>query len=147
LNREASAWATARSNVVIDYFTGVKPASADTAPTGSTLLVTLSKNGSTSTTGGTGATGGFSFATAATGGVVIRTPSESVYGTAVASGSAGWARMRNADDWGTTNTTNIRQDYSIGLAGSGAEIILSDVVIVSGSVHPLGTFTHTVSNN
>jgi hypothetical protein len=139
LTREAQDWGDARPKVFLDYYTGYQPASADTAPSG-TLLVTLSKSGAYSS-----ANDGFSFGTA-TGGVIARTAAESVYGTAADSGTVGWARLRAYADAGTTNTSDLRQDYSVGLAGSGADIIVSSNTVTSGTVYPMGDFTHTCSN-
>jgi hypothetical protein len=139
LNREAQSWGTARADSFLDFYSGSQPASADAAPTG-TLLVTFSVNGAY-----TGSSDGFSFGTAA-GGVIARAPSESVYGTAADSGTVGWARLRKYADAGTYNTTDERQDYSVGLAGSGADFIVTSNTITSGTVYPLGDFTHTVSN-
>lgn len=140
LTREAQDWADARPHVFFDYFTGIKPSTADTATTGYTRLLTMSVGGLY-----TAATDGFSFGTAV-GGVVSRTPSESVFGTAGASGTVGWGRLRTYTDTGASSTSFIREDYSIGLPGSGADMILDDVLIVSGTVYPMGTFDKVCSN-
>jgi hypothetical protein len=132
----AQAWGDRRPHVFLDVYTGVQPFSADTAPIG-TKLVTYSKNGLY-----TAATDGFSFGTAAAG-VIARTNSETVTGTASATGAAGWARLRAYTDAGTTNTTDIRHDFSCGLPGSGADFIMESLNYVTGSVYPLGTFTYT----
>ena len=100
LTREAQDWGTARPHVFLDYYTGYQPASSDTAPSG-TKLVTFSKSGAY-----TGSTDGFSFGTAV-GGVIARTSSESVYGTAVSSGTVGWARLRAYADAGTPGTLGV----------------------------------------
>ena len=139
LTREAQDWGDARPYVFLDFYTGFQPASADTAPSG-TKLVTFSKNGAY-----TGSSDGFSFGTAV-GGVIAKNTSQTIYGTAGATGTVGWARLRAYADAGTTNTTDIRQDYSVGLAGSGADIVIASTTIVSGSTYPLGDFTHTASN-
>jgi len=139
LTAEVQDWGDRRPHVFMDYYTGGQPASSDDAPTGN-KLVTFSKGGLY-----TASTDGFSFGTAS-GGTRSRTPSESVYGTASGSGTVGWARLRAYADAGTTNTSDIRQDYSVGLAGSGADIILSSVTSTMSAVYPMGDFTHTASN-
>jgi hypothetical protein len=87
-------------------YSGTKPASAETAPTG-TLLVTLDASTQTITNG------------------VINI--SNMVGTAVATGTAGYAVMTDG-----TSTSDNRIYFTIGT--SGAELIMSSLNIVNGDI-------------
>lgn len=107
---------------LIDIYSGTQPANPDTAPTG-TLLVTVSLNGA-----GTG----MHFETAAVSGALPKKASETWSATAVATGTAGWFRIRTTTDTGTeASTTASRVDGAI--ATSGGEMTLGSLTVTSGA--------------
>lgn len=95
--------------------TGTQPASAETAATG-TLLVQMDSL----------------YFTTPTAGAKSLTPA--VPGTAVAAGTAGWARYSD----GSSNL-----DGSVGIAGSGADFIISSTAIVVSDVVTLQSMSVT----
>lgn len=120
------------SGFFIDVYSGAQPASADDAPNG-TKLVTLYSNG-TST--------GLTLEASATGGVIEKNASETWSGTAVATGTAGWFRMREFGDAGTAlSTTAVRLDGAV--ATSGAQLNLGSLTFTTGApfVLPTAAFT------
>lgn len=105
----------------IDIWTGSQPAAADDAATG-TKLVTLYRDGVSL---------GIQFEATAPAGVLQQLSGQDWSGTAVATGTAGWFRMRESGDAGTgTSTTAKRFDGAVGT--SGAEMNLGSVAITSG---------------
>lgn len=102
-------------------------AGADTAGTGNaegTLLATF--------------TLGTPFAPPASGAVQLPTLPAAVI--AVASGTAGWARITKAD--GTTPV----MDRTVGLSGSNAQVILSTLNIIAGAEVSVTSWTITDNN-
>jgi hypothetical protein len=109
---------TARFNGgTLEMYTGTQPATGGTAPSG-TLLVTITLPATA-----------FS---AASSGSAAKAGTWS--GTAVASGTAGWYRLKNAG--GTEN-----EDGAI--AASGAEMTLDNYSIVSGGTVTISSFAMT----
>ena len=104
---------------VFKVYTGTQPSSADAPATG-TLLVSIDiVNG---------------FNTAANGAAsLVATES----GTSVAAGTAGWARLQDAG--GTC-----RVDGTVGIAGSGADFIISGTSITNGVTLELTNATLTM---
>ncbi len=92
---------------VLDIYTGSPPSSANNSATGTLLCsITLPTTPFTAPTSGEiDVDGDWS-------------------GTAVATGTAGWARLRNSGD-------TSRLDGSIGVSGSGAMFIIGDTSIVT----------------
>ncbi len=94
----------------IAIYTGAQPANADAAATG-TLLVTF-----------TLADPAFA---AATGSTLTLDADPDLVAAAVATGTAGWARVRDSDN-------NTVFDGSVGTSGSGQDFTLTTTSIVSG---------------
>lgn len=118
---------------LIDIYTGSQPAAADDASTG-TKLVTVSVGGD-----GTGAT----FEASATDGVLEKTAAETLSGTAVATGTAGWFRLRRKADTGTASSaTEQRIDGTCGT--SGQQMNLGSLTITSGAPFVLSTLSVTL---
>ncbi len=110
------------SGFLIDIYSGTQPANPDTAASG-TLLVTVSL-------GGTGA--GMHFEDAAVAGVLLKDAAETWSGEAVATGTAGWWRLRRTSDTGTgASTTASRMDGSIGT--SGADMNQGTLTVTTGA--------------
>lgn len=97
-------------------YTGAQPASAGTAPTG-TMLVSMDY---------------VTFAAPVSG---TKDLAAVVQGTAVASGTAGWARY-------TDGSTSV--DGSVGATGSGADFIISSTAITFNDVVTLQTMPVSV---
>lgn len=117
----------------IDVYSGSQPASADDVPNG-TKLVTVYSDGVAT---------GLSFEAAASDGVLEKDAGQTWSAAAIlASGQAGWFRMREAGDPGTgASTTAARVDGSCGTAG--ADMILGSVNLVQNApfVLPAASFT------
>jgi hypothetical protein len=90
----------AGSGFFIDIYSGSQPASSDDAPIG-TKLVTLSNN-----SGGTTLT----FASSAASGALAKEPSQVWSGSAIATGTAGWFRLRRHDDTNASSSSFVRYD-------------------------------------
>ena len=106
------------ANAIINIYTGTQPASPDSAATG-TLLVTL-----------TGASNGFGVASSG-----VLTANAITAGTAVATGTAGWARVANA-----TQSPAANGIVDLDVATSGASVTLASVAISANSTVSLSTF-------
>lgn len=119
-NTEANALAPLMNGGTINIYSGAQPATANTALSGNTLLVTF--------TFGATAFG------AASGGVI--TANAIASGTAVATGTATFARILQSG--GATV-----MDTSVGLTGAG--INLASLTIVEGTLIPCTSFTHSVT--
>lgn len=116
----------------IDIYSGAQPADANAAPTG-TKLVTISV-----ASGGTGMTWD-----AAAAGVLPKNSGEVWSGNAIASGTAGWFRIRvAADDLGATGSTYQRCDGSV--ATSGGEMTVGSLTVTSGAPFVVDAFNVTL---
>lgn len=104
----------------IKFYTGAQPANVATAATG-TLLGTLTCSDPL----GTAAAGALTF------GAITQDSA------ADASGTVGYARLFDGDG-------NAKGDYSVGIAGSGADIILNTLTIVAGGPILISSFVITV---
>jgi len=108
----------------INIYSGSRPASADDAvPGGSVLLATISKDGGVT---------GLSWDTAAAAGELLKKQDEVWQeDSVIASGVAGWFRIWEATDTpGGSSTTKARADGVIGT--SGADLNLSSVNLTAG---------------
>ena len=119
------------SNMLLKFYSGARPASADDAPSG-TLLVTVSNNGA-----GTGIT----FAATAVANVLSKNSGETWRGNCVADGVIGWARLARHGDSGASSTSAQRVDFSVGT--SGADINLATTNAVTGTPLELTQFDLT----
>lgn len=105
---------------VIEVRTGSQPASANNAASG-TLLGTINIPATAFAAPGSGS--------------VAKTGTWS--GTAAASGTAGWARMRNSGD-------TIRLDGTVTTSGGGGQFIINNTSVVSGGDMSVSTGTLTM---
>jgi hypothetical protein len=117
----------------IDGYTGSQPTDADAAATG-TKLVTWSINDQ----GDGNATYGGTWAAPTNVGLLARTIAENLVGTAVASGSIGWIRIRKQGDTGAIDTSKVKPRLDLSIGVSGADILIGDTTIVSGTQYPFG---------
>ena len=114
----------------IDIYSGLQPSSADAAPTG-TKLCTFFNDGVAT---------GLNFDPPVAG-VISKKSTETWSGTAVATGTAGWFRVRLAADTGALSTTDKRLDGAC--STSGAELNGPSLAIQSGAVQTINTFALT----
>lgn len=128
--RGAVTAANSLEHGAIDIYSGAQPANADSPASGTLLLIATV--GSGPFTPGS-ALNGLDFA-APVDGVLSKDPAEVWSGVGVADGTAGWFRFRgNAVDGGGASNTLPRLDGRIGLPGSGAEMILSNLNVTTGA--------------
>jgi len=123
------------ANGVLDFYTGARPLSADSAATG-TFLVRITLNGGAFTAGA--ATNGLNFGPAS--GNLVAKPSADVWrGVGVAAGTIGWARFKgNALDADQNTVALPRMDLVVGV--SGADLNMSNLTVAVGSPHTVDIF-------
>lgn len=119
---DTGAFRTAFALGFVDIYSGTQPASPDDVPNG-TKLVTLYSDGTTT---------GISWEASAPGGVLDQLSTEDWWGTALANGTAGWFRMREAGDPGTASSTTAKR-YDGAIATSGSEMNLGSLTITLGA--------------
>lgn len=117
----------------MDIYAGTQPASADDASTTYTKLVTIS-NASSATVGLTWDD--------ATAGTIAKKTGETWSGLCVASGTAGWGRIRTGTDTGASSTTEERLDFAVGTVGAQANF--SSVAFTSGATQTISTCVLTL---
>lgn len=115
----------------IEIRVGAQPTSPDEAPSGA-LLVTFYSDG---------AALGLEFDDAALG-VLSKKFTETWSGTAVATGTAGYYRLKCAGDSGGSSTIDERIDGACGT--SGAQLNMSSTTITSGAVQSVSSFQLTL---
>jgi hypothetical protein len=120
-------------NGEIRIYNGAQPALASYVPTpGSTLLVTIKKNG----------TDGISFDDAVAG-ILSKAAAESWQGDCVAAGTAGWFRLQTEGDLGTQNDEDERIDGAVA-AVSGGQLNFTSTIFAIGATERITTFAITV---
>jgi hypothetical protein len=123
---------TALATGAIYVYEGSQPANPNAAP-GSTLLGIITV-GAGAWTAVSAVTNGLDFA-ASSAGVMTKSTSETWQMVGIAAGTAGWFRHvagGTADSLTTDTSTYFRLDGRCGTAGSGAELILSDLSVTVG---------------
>jgi hypothetical protein len=105
----------------IDIYSGTQPTLPDNVPNG-TLLCTLYSDGTTT---------GLSWSPTAPDGVLSNLSSQTWSGTVLATGTAGWFRLRAVGDTGVLSTTQCRFDGAI--ATSGVEMNLGNLSLLLGA--------------
>jgi hypothetical protein len=114
----------------IEIYTGLQPTSPDDAPTG-TLLARIYSDA---------ASLGLEFS-AAVSGVIGKKSAETWSGYAVATGTAGWFRLKAAGDTGVLSTTECRMDGAC--ATSGGQLNMSSLSITLGALQAISSFAIT----
>jgi hypothetical protein len=115
------------NGAILEIRTGSQPAGGDTAPSG-TVLVTITLPNP-------------SFGAAASGQIAKAGVWQDA--SADATGTAGWFRLRQAGDLGTTNTTDERLDGSVTVTGGGGDLTLDNTSITIAQQVTLNVFTIT----
>lgn len=123
VNTQQDAAAVLANSGTINIYTGTQPATADTALSGNTLLVTLTFS---STAFGASSAG-------------VITANSISSGVAVATGTATWFRVLKSD------ATTKLFDGSVGTAS--ANLILPTTSITSGQTVACSAFTHTAAKS
>lgn len=119
------------SGMLLKFYSGARPASANDAPTG-TLLCTVSNGGA-----GTGV----HFQAAAVANVISKAAAETWKGNCVADGVIGWCRLAQHGDAGGSSSSAQRADFTVGT--SGADINLASTNAVTGTPLELTSFDLT----
>lgn len=130
---DTAPFKTAMNLCFIDIYTGSQPATANAATTG-TLLVTISNNGTAT---------GLTWGPSSTNGVINKTAAETWSGTAVATGTAGWFRVRLAADPNTLDAGSTYKRFDGSISTSGSDMNLGALTVTSGApvVLSAGSFT------
>lgn len=116
----------------LDIYTGSQPASSDDAPIG-TKLVTISNNSAGTT---------LEFEASAASGAISKSASQTWSGAAIATGTAGWFRLRRHDDSNAASSSFVRYDGAC--ATSGAQMNLGSLTISSGAPITVSAATFTM---
>lgn len=114
------------SGSVLEFRTGARPSTANSAATG-TVLLTITLPG---TPWGTAAAGALAKA-------------GTWQGTGSATGTAAHARLRTSGDTGTSSTTLPRLDFTVTATGGGGDIELDNPALAVGQVLTLNTLNIT----
>jgi hypothetical protein len=115
-------------SAVLEIRSGTRPATADTAPTGTVLAsMTLPADAMGATSGHTMTFSG--------------TWSDT---SADATGTASWFRIKRSGDSGTTNTTDKRLDGDVGATGSGLDMEINNTSIAITQVVTIANYAHTL---
>lgn len=122
---------------VLAIYSGSQPADADTAESG-TLLVLITES-SGAFTGGV-ATNGLEFGDASSG-VIAKASAETWSGVGLVTGTAGWFRFYDNDYTTGASTSEIRFDGAV--ATSGAQLNMSSTTITLSATHTIDSFTIT----
>lgn len=122
INQQADALARRLDDGYLRIYTGIQPATADTAISGNTLIAEMRFAAIA--------------APAAINGAITFDPPQSTF--AQAGGTATWYRCLMAD--GTTAIL----DGSIGAAGDDPNLIVASPIITAGQVVLIGALSHTV---
>lgn len=127
-NSQVANFATVFPNgAILEIREGSQPAGADTAPTGDILVSIALPNPS--------------FGSPASGAIAKAGTWQDT--SADDSGTAGWFRLRQATDLGTTNTTDERIDGSVTVTGGGGNMTLDSVDITAAQQVTINVFTVT----
>lgn len=133
-------------NGALKLYSGTIPADADAALGGATLIVEITRDGSTLASGGTN---GLSFESALSSGALIKLASQTWSGT-VSNGSAldlSFFRWIMYGDTGNSSTTEIRFQGTIGTVVDAFDMIVSDISPADASTFTLPSFVYRHPRN
>lgn len=122
----------ALADSVIQIYSGPVPASADSAITGSNILLCEVADS---------VTGVFNFDSVSVGGIMTKPPTSVLLGNISASGTATFYRQVLPGDANAASTVAVRIQGTIGVAGTDMEI--TNTTLTAGGVQRLGS--HTVA--
>ena len=117
----------------LEIYGGAIPADADQSISGSTLLVRISNNNTTT---------GLTFASTASGGAITKNLGETWSKAAVNTGTATFYRLVSASDTGVLSTTEPRVQGSVGLAG--ADLNLASLSFSASTVYTIDAYSISI---
>jgi hypothetical protein len=112
----------------LNLYAGTRPTTADTTASGSTLLATITLPAAP-------------WVSPSVAGVSTKNGTWTT-SSALANGTASWARMQLSTDSGNTGTTDRRMDMNVGTTGS--DLNMTTTQITTGSPVTVNTFTVTL---
>ena len=130
----SGSFKAALAGTVLRIYGGAAPASADESIGSAVLLFTISVDGD-----GTGVT----LDATASGGVIVKNPSEVWTGDVTTSGTATFFRMEFAADTGAFSTSAVRMQGTVGLVG--ADLNFSSVSLTLGDARRVNYFAASIS--
>lgn len=130
----SGSFKAALAGTVLRVYGGAAPASADDALGAAVLLCTISVDGT-----GTGVT----LDATASGGVIVKNPSEVWTGDVSTTGTATFFRMEFAADAGAFSTSAVRMQGTVGLVG--ADLNFSSVSLTLGDARRVNYFAASIS--
>jgi hypothetical protein len=135
-NAKLASLKSALDNGFLSLYSGTMPAEPGDALSGNTELSKFTESGDGST--------GLTFA-AASGGAMTKTIAEIWKGLVTNSGTATFFRMYDSsDNPANASSTKVRLQGTVGLPGSGADLILEAVALVDNGTNGVGTADFTL---
>lgn len=129
---DSGSFAGALNTGVIKIYDGTPPASPDDAvPSAATRLVTLTVDGN--------AGAGLTFESSANSGAILKNASENWEGIVDAAGTASWFRFVLQNDDGSSSTTALRIQGTVGQVN--ADMNLSSTSLSSGATQTIDFFS------
>ena len=130
----SGSFKAALAGTVLRIYGGAAPASADESIGSAVLLCTISVDGD-----GTGVT----LDATASGGVIVKNPSEVWTGDVTTTGTASFFRMEFAADTGAFSTSAVRMQGTVGLVG--ADLNFSSINLGLGDARRINYFAASIS--
>ena len=130
----SGSFKAALAGTVLRIYGGAAPASADESIGSAVLLCTISVDGD-----GIGVT----LDATASGGVIVKNPSEVWTGDVTTTGTASFFRMEFAADTGAFSTSAVRMQGTVGLVG--ADLNFSSVSLTLGDARRVNYFAASIS--
>ena len=130
----SGSFKAALAGTVLRIYDGAAPASADESIGSAVLLCTISVDGD-----GTGVT----LDATASGGVIVKNPSEVWTGDVTTTGTASFFRMEFAADTGAFSTSAVRMQGTVGLVG--ADLNFSSINLAPGDARRINYFAASIS--
>ena len=130
----SGSFKAALAGTVLRIYGGAAPASADESIGSAVLLCTISVDGD-----GTGVT----LDATASGGVIVKNPSEVWTGDVTTTGTASFFRMEFAADTGAFSTSAVRMQGTVGLVG--ADLNFSSINLAPGDARRINYFAASIS--
>jgi len=130
----SGSFKAALAGTVLRIYGGAAPASADESIGSAVLLCTISVDGD-----GTGVT----LDATASGGVIVKNPSEVWTGDVTTTGTASFFRMEFDADTGAFSTSAVRMQGTVGLVG--ADLNFSSINLAPGDARRINYFAASIS--
>lgn len=118
------------NNTKFHIYSGIVPALADDSIGNAVLLCEVSNSGA-----------GITFEDAAPGGILLKKANETWTGTNLASGAASFFRLVQSSDTGSSSTTAVRIQGTVGILGSDMELVSVNLAEGAPQVIDVAAFT------